>query len=66
VSFFLRDACVVFLCGKNDLADLRFTENVCIDAGASDADFLDPAVMERIIPDTGRSPRQQPRLYEIV
>jgi len=57
---------VALLAGCNDLAGTMFTDDVSIDAGASDANYLDPAVMERIVSDIGRRLRQRTTLYEMV
>ena len=52
--------------GCNDLAGTMFTDDVSIDAGASDVSYVDPAVMERIVSDIGRRLRQRTTLYEMV
>ncbi len=39
---------LALLCGGNDLAGTMFTDEVSVDAGAGDASYLDPAVMERM------------------
>ena len=54
------------MCGGNDLAGTMFTDDVSLDAGASDAGYLDPAVIERIVSDIGRRLRQRMTVYEIV
>jgi len=56
---------VALLCGGNDLAGTMFTDDVSLDAGASDAGYLGPAVMEHIVSDIGRTLRQRTTLYEL-
>jgi len=62
----LKMAQVALLCVGNDLAGTMFMDDVSLDAGASDASYLDPVVMERIVSDIGRRFRQRTTLYEIV
>jgi FO synthase subunit 2 len=62
----LRITQLALLCGGNDLAGTMFTDEVSVDAGAGDASYLDPAVMERMTADLGRTLRQRTTLYELV
>ena len=55
---------LALLCGGNDLAGTMFTDEVSVDAGAGDASYLDPVVMERMTADLGRTLRQRTTLYE--
>jgi len=57
---------LALLCGGNDLAGTMFTDEVSVDAGAGDASYLDPVVMERMTTDLGRVLRQRTTLYELV
>jgi FO synthase subunit 2 len=57
---------LALLCGGNDLAGTMFTDEVSVDAGAGDASYLDPAIMERMTADLGRKLMQRTTLYELV
>ena len=57
---------LALLWGGNDLAGTMFTDDVSVDAGASEASYFDPAHMERIVSDLGRTLRQRTTLYELV
>ena len=57
---------LALLCGGNDLAGTMFTDEVSVDAGAGDASYLDPAVMERMTADLGRTLRERTTLYDVV
>lgn len=57
---------LALLSGANDLAGTMFTDDVSGEAGASGSDYLDPADMERIVSDIGRSLRQRTTLYDLV
>ena len=46
---------LALMCGGNDLAGTMFTDEVSVDAGAGDASYLAPAVMERMTADLGRN-----------
>jgi len=54
------------LAGGNDLAGTMFSDDVTADAGAADADYLDPAVMERMVSDLGRTLKERTTLYDLV
>ncbi len=62
----LRMTQLALLCGGNDLAGTMFTDEVSVDAGADDASYLDPAIMERMTADLGRTLRQRSTLYDLV
>ncbi|MDD1715873.1 MAG: 5-amino-6-(D-ribitylamino)uracil--L-tyrosine 4-hydroxyphenyl transferase CofH [Methanolinea sp.] len=47
------------MCGANDLAGTMFSDDVSGDAGAVDADYLDPSGMERMAEDAGRVLRRR-------
>jgi FO synthase subunit 2 len=57
---------IALLSGGNDLAGTMFSDDVSGDAGATGADFLDPALMERITADIGRPLRQRLTDYTVV
>ncbi|MGB8309081.1 MAG: 5-amino-6-(D-ribitylamino)uracil--L-tyrosine 4-hydroxyphenyl transferase CofH [Methanoregula sp.] len=57
---------LALLCGGNDLAGTMFTDEVSVDAGAGDASYLDPIIMERMTADLGRNLKQRTTLYELV
>lgn len=46
-------------CGANDLAGTMFSDDVSGDAGAGDADYLDPTEMKRMAEDIGRVLRRR-------
>jgi 5-amino-6-(D-ribitylamino)uracil---L-tyrosine 4-hydroxyphenyl transferase len=48
------------------LAGTMFSDDVTADAGASDADYLAPDVMERMVSDLGRTLRERSTLYKLV
>ncbi len=52
--------------GANDLAGTMFSDAVSTEAGARDADFLDPAIMERMVADLGRTLRQRTTDYRLI
>jgi FO synthase subunit 2 len=57
---------LALLCGGNDLAGTMFTDEVSVDAGAGDASYLPPEVMDRMVTDLGRTLRQRTTLYDLV
>lgn len=57
---------LALLCGGNDLAGTMFTDEVSVDAGAGDASYLDPEIMERMTADLGRTLRQRTTLYDLI
>ncbi|MFY9799891.1 MAG: 5-amino-6-(D-ribitylamino)uracil--L-tyrosine 4-hydroxyphenyl transferase CofH [Methanoregula sp.] len=62
----LKMSQLMLLAGGNDLAGTMFSDDVTADAGAGDADYLDPAVMERMVSDIGRTLRERTTLYKLV
>ncbi|MDD3622741.1 MAG: 5-amino-6-(D-ribitylamino)uracil--L-tyrosine 4-hydroxyphenyl transferase CofH [Methanofollis sp.] len=54
------------MAGCNDLGGTMFDDEVSTDAGAEDADYLDPSAMRRIAEDLGRPLRQRTTLYELI
>lgn len=62
----LKMSQMTLLAGGNDLAGTMFSDDVTADAGASDADYLDPAVMERMVSDIGRTLQERTTLYDLV
>src|SRR5512137_2369474 len=62
----LKMSQMTLLAGGNDLAGTMFSDDVTADAGAADADYLDPSVMERMVSDLGRTLKERTTLYELV
>ncbi len=54
------------LAGANDLGGTVFEESISKGAGAINTDYLDPAEMERIAEDLGRTLRRRTTLYELL
>jgi FO synthase subunit 2 len=54
------------LAGGNDLAGTKFPDDVSVNAGAIDADYLDPVVMERMVSDLGRTLQERTTLYKLI
>ena len=54
------------LAGGNDLAGTMFSDDVSVNAGAIDADYLDPLVMERMVSDLGRTLQERTTLYKLI
>lgn len=52
--------------GGNDLAGTMFSDDVSKNAGASDAEYLDPLIMERLASDLGRTLKERTTLYGMV
>lgn len=57
---------MMLLAGGNDLAGTMFSDDISANAGACDADYLDPAIMERMVSDIGRSLQERTTLYELI
>jgi len=57
---------LALLSGANDLAGTMFSDDVSGDAGAFGADYLDPAMMEFMVRDLGRTLRQRRTDYTLV
>jgi FO synthase subunit 2 len=62
----LKMSQMMLLAGGNDLAGTMFSDDISANAGASDADYLDPAIMERMVSDIGRSLQERTTLYELI
>jgi FO synthase subunit 2 len=62
----LKLAQLMLLAGGNDLAGTMFSDDVSANAGATDADYLDPAIMQRMASDLGRTLRERTTLYGMV
>jgi FO synthase subunit 2 len=54
------------IAGANDLGGTVFEESISKGAGATNTDYLDPAEMERVAEDLGRTLRRRTTLYELV
>jgi len=57
---------LALLAGGNDLAGTMFSDDISVNAGASDADYLDPVLMERMVSDLGRTLKERTTLYELI
>ena len=62
----LKMSQVTLLAGGNDLAGTMFSDDVSVNAGATDADYLDPDVMERMVSDIGRTLKERTTLYKLI
>jgi FO synthase subunit 2 len=54
------------LAGGNDLGGTVFEESISKGAGATNTDYLDPAEMQRVAEDIGRTLRRRSTLYELL
>jgi FO synthase subunit 2 len=54
------------IAGGNDLGGTMFEESISKGAGATNTDYLDPAEMQRIAEDIGRTLVRRTTLYEVV
>ena len=54
------------LAGANDSGGTMFEESISKGAGASNTDYLDPAEMQRVAEDLGRTLSRRTTLYKIV
>ncbi len=57
---------LALLAGANDLGGTLFEESISKGAGARDTDYLDPAMMQRMAEDLGRTLVQRTTVYEPV
>lgn len=57
---------MALMSGANDLAGTMFSDDVSADAGATDAEYLDPLMMERITGDIARPLLQRNTDYSLV
>ncbi len=62
----LKMAQMMLLAGGNDLAGTMFSDDVSANAGATDADYLDPVTMQRMASDLGRTLKERTTLYQLV
>jgi FO synthase subunit 2 len=62
----LKMSQLTLLAGGNDLAGTMFSDDVSVNAGATDADYLDPMVMERMVSDVGRILKERTTLYKLI
>ena len=56
----------MLLAGGNDLAGTMLSDDITAHAGATDAGYLEPMVMERIVSDLGKTLKERTTLYEPV
>ncbi|MDD1695140.1 MAG: 5-amino-6-(D-ribitylamino)uracil--L-tyrosine 4-hydroxyphenyl transferase CofH [Methanoregula sp.] len=54
------------IAGANDLGGTVFEESISKGAGATNTDYLDPAEMQRVAEDLGRTLRRRTTLYDLV
>lgn len=57
---------MALLSGADDLGGTMFCDDVSLEAGGEGADYLDPADMQRITEDVGRTLRQRTTTYSLV
>jgi FO synthase subunit 2 len=62
----IKMAQLSLIAGANDLGGTMFEESISKGAGAINTDYLDPAEMQRIAEDVGRTIRRRTTLYELV
>lgn len=62
----VKMAQVSLLAGANDLGGTMFEESISKGAGAVNTDYLDPAEMQRMAEDAGRTLRQRTTLYDLL
>lgn len=54
------------IAGANDLGGTMFEESISKGAGAANTDYLDPAEMQRVAEDLGRTLRRRTTLYQLL
>jgi 5-amino-6-(D-ribitylamino)uracil---L-tyrosine 4-hydroxyphenyl transferase len=54
------------IAGGNDLGGTMFEESISKGAGATNTDYLDPAEMQRVAEDLGRTLRRRTTLYDLL
>ncbi len=54
------------IAGANDLGGTMFEESISKGAGATNTDYLDPAEMQRVAEDIGRTLRRRTTLYQLI
>ena len=57
---------MALLSGADDLGGTLFEESISREAGARDTEYLDPADMQRIATDLGRTLRQRTTIYDLL
>jgi FO synthase subunit 2 len=62
----IKMAQLSLIAGANDLGGTMFEESISKGAGAVNTDYLDPAEMQRVAEDVGRTLRRRTTLYERV
>jgi FO synthase subunit 2 len=62
----IKMAQLSLIAGANDLGGTMFEESISKGAGAINTDYLDPAEMQRIAEDVGRTLKRRTTLYTIV
>jgi len=62
----IKMAQLSLVAGANDLGGTMFEESISKGAGAINTDYLDPAEMQRIAEDVGRTLKRRTTLYEII
>ena len=62
----VKMAQISLLAGANDLGGTMFEESISKGAGAVNTDYLDPADMQRMAEDAGRTLRQRNTLYDLL
>jgi FO synthase subunit 2 len=62
----IKMAQLSLIAGANDLGGTMFEESISKGAGAINTDYLDPAEMQRVAEDAGRTLKRRTTLYEII
>ena len=62
----IKMAQLSLVAGANDLGGTMFEESISKGAGAVNTDYLDPAEMQRVAEDAGRTLQRRTTLYELV
>jgi len=62
----IKMAQLSLIAGANDLGGTMFEESISKGAGALNTDYLDPAEMQRVAEDIGRTLRRRTTLYELI
>jgi 5-amino-6-(D-ribitylamino)uracil---L-tyrosine 4-hydroxyphenyl transferase len=62
----IKMAQLSLIAGANDLGGTMFEESISKGAGAANTDYLDPAEMQRVAKDLGRTLRRRTTLYELL
>ena len=62
----IKMALLSLIAGANDLGGTMFEESISKGAGAVNTDYLDPAEMQRVAEDVGRTLRRRTTLYDLL